>query len=227
VTDHGDLHSLSVTDVPIPCPSGAPLPFELPGLSQPIQILASDWLADPGNVTAFSFRIPVGQMGMVHNPNAGPAFGPGTLACQALGPNGGFSSQNHQEMYVDYGSGLVGDEPGEVVIVSFPVPEPLMIGSFLDAFFTLAIVNNSPQTILVSGASQDSGEVRRIGDGNVPCAADFNGDGFLDFFDYDEYVSCFEDGTSCPPGRTADFNGDGFVDFFDYDAYVGAFERGC
>jgi hypothetical protein len=58
------------------------------------------------------------------------------------------------------------------------------------------------------------------------CRADFNGDGFLDFFDYDEYVSCFETGV-CPPGRTADFNGDGFADFFDYDAFVGAFEEGC
>jgi hypothetical protein len=58
------------------------------------------------------------------------------------------------------------------------------------------------------------------------CPADFNGDGFLDFFDYDDYVNCFETGV-CPPGKTADFNGDGFVDFFDYDDYVGAFETGC
>ena len=59
-----------------------------------------------------------------------------------------------------------------------------------------------------------------------PCPADFNEDGFLDFFDYDGYVNCFESG-ACPPGQTADFNGDGFVDFFDYDAYVAAFEAGC
>ena len=58
------------------------------------------------------------------------------------------------------------------------------------------------------------------------CPADFNGDGFLDFFDYDDYVNCFETG-SCPPGKTADFNGDGFADFFDYDDFVGAFQAGC
>ena len=58
------------------------------------------------------------------------------------------------------------------------------------------------------------------------CTADFNGDGFLDFFDYDDFVSCYEFG-SCPPGRTADFNGDGFADFFDYDDFVAAFEAGC
>jgi hypothetical protein len=62
--------------------------------------------------------------------------------------------------------------------------------------------------------------------GPPPCTADFNGDGFLDFFDYDDYVLCFETGV-CPPGRTADVNGDGFADFFDYDDFVAAFEVGC
>jgi hypothetical protein len=61
---------------------------------------------------------------------------------------------------------------------------------------------------------------------SAPCPADFNGDNFLDFFDYDDYVNCFETGT-CPPGKTADFNGDDFVDFFDYDDFVQAFEAGC
>ncbi len=58
------------------------------------------------------------------------------------------------------------------------------------------------------------------------CPADFNGDGFLDFFDYDDYVTCFETG-ACGARSTADFNGDGFVDFFDYDDFVSAFENGC
>ncbi len=59
------------------------------------------------------------------------------------------------------------------------------------------------------------------------CEADFDGDGFVDFFDFDAYVACFEDANACPPGKTADFDGDGFVDFFDFDAYVAAFELGC
>ena len=61
------------------------------------------------------------------------------------------------------------------------------------------------------------------------CPGDFNGDGFLDGFDYDDFVTCFE-GTppqDCPPGRTGDFNNDGFVDGFDYDDYLAAFEEGC
>ena len=58
------------------------------------------------------------------------------------------------------------------------------------------------------------------------CPADFNGDGFLDFFDYADFTACFEAG-ACPPGLTADFNGDRFVDFFDYADFVAAFEVGC
>lgn len=59
-----------------------------------------------------------------------------------------------------------------------------------------------------------------------PCPVDFNADGFIDFFDFDEFVSCFE-GVWCPDGSSADFNNDGFVDFFDYDGFVEAFEVGC
>jgi predicted outer membrane repeat protein len=60
------------------------------------------------------------------------------------------------------------------------------------------------------------------------CPADFNGDGFLDFFDYDDFVACFEGGT-CPGNDpyAADFNNDAFIDFFDYDEFALAFEVGC
>jgi hypothetical protein len=44
--------------------------------------------------------------------------------------------------------------------------------------------------------------------------ADFNLDGFLDFFDYDGYVAAFLAG-DC----VADVNKDGFLDFFDYDRF--------
>jgi hypothetical protein len=54
------------------------------------------------------------------------------------------------------------------------------------------------------------------------CPADFNCDGFVDFFDFDEFVLAFESGTPA-----ADFNSDGFVDFFDFDDFVLAFETGC
>lgn len=54
------------------------------------------------------------------------------------------------------------------------------------------------------------------------CPADFNGDGFLDFTDFDDFVSAFEAGAG-----TSDFNGDGFLDFTDFDEFVAAFEGGC
>jgi hypothetical protein len=54
------------------------------------------------------------------------------------------------------------------------------------------------------------------------CPADFNADGFLDFFDYADFVEAFEAGDT-----RADFNRDGFLDFFDYADFVEAFEAGC
>lgn len=54
------------------------------------------------------------------------------------------------------------------------------------------------------------------------CPADFNNDGFVDFTDFDAYVTAFEN-----DGPGADFNNDGFVDFTDFDAFVAAFEAAC
>ncbi len=54
------------------------------------------------------------------------------------------------------------------------------------------------------------------------CAADFNGDGFVNALDYDAFASFFE---VADPG--ADFNGDGFVNALDYDDFASHFEGGC
>ncbi len=56
----------------------------------------------------------------------------------------------------------------------------------------------------------------------LPCPNDYNGDGFVDFFDYSDFVEGFERGD-----RGADTSGDGFIDLFDYTMYVEAFENGC
>jgi hypothetical protein len=65
-------------------------------------------------------------------------------------------------------------------------------------------------------------EVERAVRNPLPCPADFNRDGFADFFDYDDYVLAFETGDP-----SADVNLDDFIDFFDYDLFVEAFEFGC
>lgn len=57
---------------------------------------------------------------------------------------------------------------------------------------------------------------------NLPCPADFDGDGFLTGDDFDVYVAAFEAGSI-----DADFDGDGFVTGDDFDAFVIAFEAGC
>lgn len=54
------------------------------------------------------------------------------------------------------------------------------------------------------------------------CPAEMTCDGFLDIFDYEEFVRAFEAGES-----KADVAFDGFVDAFDYDRYVELFEFGC
>lgn len=56
----------------------------------------------------------------------------------------------------------------------------------------------------------------------VPCAADFDADGFVSGVDFDLYVQAFEAGDFA-----ADFDGDGFLTGVDFDMYVQAFDGGC
>ena len=76
------------------------------------------------------------------------------------------------------------------------------------ANYTPGTPYNAPYLVLSGGA--------------CTCAADFNGDGFLDFTDFDDFVIAFEAGDAA-----SDFNGDGFLDFTDFDEFVAAFEAGC
>ena len=93
---------------------------------------------------------------------------------------------------------------------------------------TLAI---SPAGVADSGTDYNCVVTNAIGsvtsdNGTVAvCGADFNCDGFVDFFDFSAFVSCFEG--SCTSGQTSDYNGDGFTDFFDFSDFVAAFEAGC
>lgn len=56
--------------------------------------------------------------------------------------------------------------------------------------------------------------------------ADYNCDGFLDFFDLDGYLAAFESQFGCPSNGelSADIDRDTFVDFFDLDLFFAAFD---
>ncbi len=106
-------------------------------------------------------------------------------------------------------------------------PQPISLHSLLPAgdytlvAFAAANISLFPGSSLADGCSFALDAAL-----HPPCPADFDQDGFVDFFDFDAFVACFE-GDPCPPGSSADFDQDGFVDFFDFDAFVTAFEAGC
>lgn len=96
----------------------------------------------------------------------------------------------------------------------------------------VAIAGSNSPTLTVSGA--DAAGVYRcivlspcgnkVSDEAVVqvCMSDFNCDGFLDFFDYQEFVDAFDRGD-----MMADVNMDEFVDFFDFLDFSAAFDNGC
>ncbi len=117
------------------------------------------------------------------------------------------------------------DAYGELLIVSQGGSVRRIVQS--PAQFTDCNANGRPDCWdIADGRSTD-----RNGNGvpdecDPPCGPDFNGDGFLDFFDFSDFVECFEGGP-CPPGQDPDYNNDGFPDFFDYDDFIADFETGC
>lgn len=58
------------------------------------------------------------------------------------------------------------------------------------------------------------------------CAADFDANGQVDFFDYLEFIAAFAAGEDAPDDA-ADFDANGQVDFFDYLEFISAFAAGC
>ncbi|MBL8759932.1 MAG: hypothetical protein JNL50_01385 [Phycisphaerae bacterium] len=102
---------------------------------------------------------------------------------------------------------------------------PSVLGTF---------ANNGTASVLFPIRSTSAARVRVDAVGKVffavsrpfslvnPCPADFNGDGFVNGNDYDEFAALFD---AADPG--ADFNGDGFVNGNDYDEFADHFDVGC
>ena len=80
----------------------------------------------------------------------------------------------------------------------------------------------APRTMTYTGAMGSELAVGSVAVTRNGCAADFNGDGAVDFFDYLDFVDAFS-----ASGVSADFNDDGSIDFFDYLDFVDAFSAGC
>lgn len=87
-----------------------------------------------------------------------------------------------------------------------PPVDTLAILTVMASDFTEMVISN-PTTVL---PSQDV------------CAADFNGDGVLDFFDISAFLTAFSAMDSI-----ADLNQDGAYDFFDISAFLISFSEGC
>jgi hypothetical protein len=168
--------------------------------------------------------------------HSGGVIAPGNSA-GILTIEGSLTQQPASFLDIEIGGPTPGTEHDRLVVTAAAALNGTLRISFLGG-----IPQNAPLTILTAASRTGAFTTIETPSGvtavvdytpnavivTLTCAgrADFNGDGFIDFFDYDDFVLCYE-GILCPPGTDADINGDGFVDFFDYDDYVLAFEAGC
>jgi hypothetical protein len=170
-----------------------------------------------GSDPRYFYRNPrIGTMAFPEQMHIDPSDGSLLVAGFSL-PDGvfRFSASGGQIAYYDPQSGFGGPR------TACPLDNGLILMTNGSTVATLNPANN--QTIVFFGGVNAQYATRVE---SLACPADFNADGFVDFFDFDDFVLCFE-GDVCPPGKSPDFNNDGFVDFFDFDDFVVAFERGC
>ncbi len=110
---------------------------------------------------------------------------------------------------------------GNVIACNDNMPTTPGCGSQLSQISLFNVAAGVPVFVRVSGTNATT-----FGQGQLTlsffCAADFNNDGVIDFFDYLDYVDAFSSGLP-----SADFNGDTVIDFFDYLDFVDAFSAGC
>ena len=90
-----------------------------------------------------------------------------------------------------------------------------------------AEVTPGPKSATLTITSDDPDQPTRlvmlIGDVLMPfCAADFNHDGDVNFFDYLDFADAYS-----ANDPSADFNHDGEINFFDYLDFVDAYSAGC
>ncbi|MCA9276908.1 MAG: VCBS repeat-containing protein [Phycisphaerales bacterium] len=76
--------------------------------------------------------------------------------------------------------------------------------------------------ITISAASETYTVIISEGGCSIPCPADLNGDGVLNFFDISAFLNAFN-----AMNPIADFTNDGVFNFFDVSAFLNAFNAGC
>ena len=76
--------------------------------------------------------------------------------------------------------------------------------------------------VAISALSQTYTVIMSEGGCSIPCPADMNGDGVLNFFDISVFLNAFN-----AMNPIADFTGDGQLNFFDVSAFLNAFNAGC
>ncbi|MGQ0626925.1 MAG: EF-hand domain-containing protein [Phycisphaerales bacterium] len=122
-----------------------------------------------------------------------------------------------------------------IVLLAAPARAQLAIASFTidggggtsagGAFTLMGTIGQHDAGAMSAGAVAIAGGFW-IGSRRPACPTDFNGDGFVEPGDLDEFITSY---FSTDPAEVArcDFNADGFVEPGDLDEFITAFFEGC
>ncbi len=144
--------------------------------------------------------------------NPGSSFGVGV---DFAAPAAGIYAPSRGGFYTSYsGNSFAGPQVAGVAALAWSMDPSLSPTQILRA------LELSAEDVGPSGRDSRTGFgiVDAAGAVRLASRVDFNRDGFIDFFDYDAFITAFESGSA-----TADVNADAFIDYMDYSNFVALF----
>ncbi len=190
--------------------------------SDPIHVVATDAAGNTASATALDIDFEnSGPGGVDWQSNVLTINAPNSRFVIRMDPSVAPLGGN---MIIETQNGAVSLAVGSGMFAGVPMPP---VGSVVP--FSMHLMNDIPVDYDANGIlpGATNAQLDFMGGGSMPgrtggCAADFNGDGVVDFFDYLDFVDAFSAGDAA-----ADFNNDDVIDFFDYLDFVDAFSAGC
>lgn len=223
-TDEAIVKNFLNTALTDPRIANETFPFDRPTLQS--EVIDNPLLIDNGSMGSGGF---VPKMIAVTPPNIGNlefkigldfALG-GAQAWVAISsspPVGGVVAQDELVGPIDLNGMGNGDGFGTMF---YPIDDPAMDGQ---TFYMQWLVADPGAVggFALSDVAQVVPFCSMIASCAIPCPADLNDDGLLDFIDISAFLAAYSANDSA-----ADFNGDGNFNFFDVAAFLSAFAAGC
>jgi hypothetical protein len=167
ISDHGDLEKLTYSEYR-QILRGETIRTTITGFESFVEANPEDFFDTADNVTSYSVLLPLGESEMRWNVDEGRMLNDGDLFLEIFTPDLSMELGEFRELYADFdGSGIIGDDPMDAVLIEFDIPEDVFVDAFFDNELTTFLSNDSEYDLPLGMQGLHSGEISK-GEGFEP-----------------------------------------------------------